>query len=137
MDDKKAEEIATKYPGHINFSGQINGHYSGALAVVFDTVRELNEYFKINQHVIVVGLWPLFNGSILAMYTTQMEQQDLRDLAEWGEKVEDFLASKREERLNLEISNEKAKQEAEAAAAKYVTLGKHCEANHKKTKDKK
>lgn len=137
MDDKKAEEIATKFPGHINFSGQINGHYSGALAVEFVNAQDMNNFFEANRHVIVTGVWPQGNGTILCIYTTQLESRDLRYLAEWDEKVNDYLARRREEDDAAEIAEEEAKRAEKAETERLAALGRKCELNHKKIKEKK
>ncbi len=130
-DDKKAEEIATKYPGFINFSGQVNGHYSGAKILSFQSATEINKFFEANQHVIVTGIFPR-ESEILVVYTTQLDQKDLQYLGEWGEKVDAYLSQRREEDAKLEEEAELIKVKAEAETKELAERGRKCIQHHKK-----
>lgn len=144
-------------PGHINFGGEIKGHYTQTEAVWLDatppgsdndrlTVADaLNEFFAQHPNSLLVEFLPYSSTEGLLFYTYVVSAEELEEFQRDQEDFRQFREERRQKRLEAEAkANEeearvaREKQEkAEADAAELLRLaelGRKHEKNCKKEK---
>jgi hypothetical protein len=126
-----AEKKGIEYPGKINYSGEIRGHYSGCKMIAFSCAEDMNTFFENTQHVIVVQIVPTAT-SINVLYTTALTPEELDDLGAWGRDMREFMASREAARQADRDAAQKIKDDAAAEEKRLAALGRQCEVNHPK-----
>lgn len=144
-------------PGHINFGGEIKGHYTQTEAVTLQiavnhkgepqgTLADaLNYFFKEHPNSLLVDFIPLSDTNGLLFYTYVVSAEELEEFQREQEEFRQFRAERRAKREEAEAAaraeeekaavEAKAKQEAEAAEIlRLAELGRKHEKNCKKEK---
>lgn len=144
-------------PGHINFGGEIKGHYTQTEAVWLDatppgsdndrlTVADaLNDFFAAHPNSLLVEFVPHSSTEGLLFYTYVVSAEELEEFQREQEEFRQFRAERRAKREEAEAAaraeeekaavEAKAKQEAEAAEIlRLAELGRKHEKNCKKDK---
>lgn len=104
------------YHGHMAFANKGGEYFHGCRVAHFRNVRDLNDFFLPGNegHLKLVGeLIPQHDGSILAVYTAALTNDDLEDLDEWNRAQHEHFAQKRAQRAaEKEAAQEKVLIEA-------------------------
>ena len=142
--NEKAVENMENKTGYVAFPGWVNfvderGSHTGCKAALFTSVTDLNQFCESHRGLLFAHVSPRPDGTIFALYTRMLtqEDQDLLNLqqADW----EAFRAKKRKERDAADAkrleAEEQAMKDAEAKRQeieRLVEVGRKCEHNHKK-----
>lgn len=133
-DNLKAFKI--EFPGHINVTGEIRGHYAGCKAVEFITGpthdpldQQINDYFTNLKGVVVVREYVLADRVIL-LYTRTLSNEELADFEEFSAEIGAKMSAAKEKRLNAKAEEEEKAKAAEKEAERLANVGKTCEEHH-------
>lgn len=128
---------AMEYPGHMAFASKGGEYFHGCRASHFKTIDELNRFFLPGNpgHLkLVCELIPQKDGSVVAVYTNVVSEEDKEDIADFSRSQNEFLRAKKEERRMARIAEIEAKENEIRENLRLAEVGRKHEANCKKDK---
>jgi hypothetical protein len=115
--------------GPIHISGEINGSYTFARAVEFDTADEMNAFFESMTNVVVVKVFAR-GDSIFVLYTRELTREELEDIQEWDKQRRNFFAQRAAERREKKRSELLEEHKKAEETERLAEAGKKCLDHH-------
>ena len=124
------------YPGKINWTGEIRGHYSGTKCVQFDRsankplADQINEFFEANPNQLVVGLFPIGDAAVIMFYTATLTPEEIEKINRFGREIRAKMAEEEAKAEEMKQENKIKVEKAVQEQNRLADVGKTCESNH-------